>query len=327
MTTWEDVQTVQPVTSKILMNSLQNNRISHAYLIEGMRGTGKSSIAQLLAMTIFCDNPVGIEPCQSCLSCKRIPSRNHPDVHWIEPEGRSITKGQIDRLVKEFEYTGFESNRKVYIISGIESLTTNAANRMLKFLEEPNVETTAILLTENLQAVISTIQSRCQILRLQPLPPAHVEKRLTYLHISEQRARFLGALTNNLDEALALDEEAEVYKMRELALRFMEVLMNQHDERFLWLHQSWINVYSDRNDHDQLLHIILLTMQDVLNSQVDQTYITKVFSHEDSRLEKAQQHYYPKKLLKMIHAVLQARQRLKQNIHPTLLLEDFVLQL
>src|SRR5699024_7627344 len=119
MTTWEAVQTVQPVTSKILMNSFKNNRISHAYLIDGMRGTGKSSIAQLLAMTIFCEDKTQLEPCQTCSSCKRIPSRNHPDVHWIEPEGRSITKGQIDNLVKEFEYTGFESNRKVYIISGI----------------------------------------------------------------------------------------------------------------------------------------------------------------------------------------------------------------
>lgn len=327
MTTWEAVQTVQPVTSKILMNSFENNRISHAYLIEGMRGTGKSSIAQLLAMTIFCEDKMQLEPCQTCSSCKRIPSRNHPDVHWIEPEGRSITKGQIDNLVKEFEYTGFESNRKVYIITGIESLTVNAANRMLKFLEEPNVETTAILLTENLQAVISTIQSRCQILRLQPLPPSHVEKRLTYLHINEQRARFLGALTNNIDEALLLDEEEEVYKMRELAIRLMEGLMTNYEERFLWLHQSWLPAYTDRSEHDQLLHIVLLTMQDILNSQIDDKYITKVFSEEDSRLERAKQHFYPKRLLEMLHAVMEARQRLKQNIHPTLLLEDFVLQL
>src|SRR5699024_782065 len=119
------------------------------------------------------------------------------------------------------------------------------ANRMLKFLEEPNMETTAILLTENLQALISTIQSRCQILSLQPLPPMHLEKRLVQLHISEQRARFLSCLTNDLTEAVTLDEEKEVYKMRDIALRLIEVLMQQYEERFIWLHQSWINVYSD----------------------------------------------------------------------------------
>lgn len=327
MMQWEELQTVQPVTSKILMNSLQQNRVSHAYLIEGMRGTGKLELARLLAMTIFCDNRNEMEPCQTCPSCKRVLSRNHPDVHWVEREGRSITKGQIDGLVKEFVYTGFESNRKVYIISGIESLTVNAANRMLKFLEEPNLQTTAILLTENLQAVIPTIQSRCQILRLQPLPPANVEQRLVYLHISEQRARFLSALTNNLEEALQLDEEAEVYKMREIAVRLIETVMNQHNERFLWMHQSWVNVYQDRKEHDQLLHIVLLVLQDILNHQLDDSYEAKVFAKEDSRLNKACMHFYPKKLLQMMQAVLEARQRLKQNIHPTLLLEDFVLQL
>lgn len=327
MEQWEELQEIQPVTSKILMNSLRNNRISHAYLIEGMRGTGKVETARLLAMTIFCEEKNGIEPCHACPSCKRVISRNHPDVHWIEPEGRSITRGQIDGLVKEFVYTGFESNRKVYIVSGIESLTVNAANRMLKFLEEPNLQTTAILLTENLQAVLPTIQSRCQILHLQPLPPTNVEQRLVYLHISEQRARFLSALTNNLEEAMQLNEEEEVYKMREIAIRLIEMLMNQYAERFIWIHQSWVNIYQDRAEHDQLLHIVLLVMQDILNSQLDETYIAKVFAEEDSRLKKAKMHFYPKRLLQMMQAALEARQRLKQNIHPTLLLEDFVLQL
>src|SRR5690625_944111 len=169
METWQKLKQVQPVATQILMNSLRHDRVSHAYLIQGMRGTGKKTLATLLAMTLFCLNKNGLEPCQTCHECKRIISKNHPDVYWVEPEGQSIKKEQIDDLVKEFSYTTFESNRKIYIISGSELLTINAANRILKFLEEPEIETTAILLTDNLNANIETIQSRCQILNLQQI--------------------------------------------------------------------------------------------------------------------------------------------------------------
>ncbi len=75
MLTWSKLKKVQPVTSKILMNSFQKNRLSHAYLIQGQRGTGKKQIATLIAMTIFCTDKDGIEPCQSCHMCKRILSK------------------------------------------------------------------------------------------------------------------------------------------------------------------------------------------------------------------------------------------------------------
>src|SRR5690625_1851782 len=131
METWDSLIDRQPIVSKILINSIKQNRISHAYLIHGMRGTGKSTIATTLALTIFCESKEGINPCHQCDNCKRIKSGNHPDLHWIDPEGQSIGREQIDLLVKEFSYTGFESNRKVYIMSEIERLTVNAANRLL----------------------------------------------------------------------------------------------------------------------------------------------------------------------------------------------------
>src|SRR5699024_6253095 len=107
MKTWRELEEDQPLATKILTNSIKKHRISNAYLIQGDRGTGKKSLAKLLAMTLFCESSDGLEPCQSCPVCQRVDSGNHPDVHWIEPDGNSIKNDQIKLLRKEFAYTGY----------------------------------------------------------------------------------------------------------------------------------------------------------------------------------------------------------------------------
>src|SRR5699024_8542218 len=186
MKTWEDMNQIQPLASQLLMKSIQKQRISHAYLFQGNRGTGKKDLATLFAKTLFCENIEGVEPCQRCNRCKRIESGNHPDIHWIHPDGNTIKIEQIRRLQEEFTYSGLESTRKIYIITGTETLTLNAANRLLKFLEEPNPKTTALLLTENREAMIPTILSRCQLIDLQPLQPKEFQKKLQESNISPE---------------------------------------------------------------------------------------------------------------------------------------------
>src|SRR5690625_4356267 len=170
-----------------------------------------------MAMTLLCKDRDGVEPCHACHMCRRVLSGNHPDVHWIEPDGQWIKNEQINLLRKEFVYTSMESAKKVYIITKADTLTVNAANRILKFLEEPDMDITAILLTEHLHSIIPTIQSRCQILELQPLDPKNFQQKLIEkTTINEYNARFMSALTNNIDEAIELDEEELVYKIRDL---------------------------------------------------------------------------------------------------------------
>src|SRR5690625_3846185 len=95
MTTWSHFNELQPVASKILMNSIRKGRLSHAYLIQGKRGTGKRQLARLIAQTVFCQQRSPVEPCQRCNHCRRIQSGNFPDLHWIKPEGASIKNEQI----------------------------------------------------------------------------------------------------------------------------------------------------------------------------------------------------------------------------------------
>ncbi|MFP3338975.1 hypothetical protein R0J91_13420, partial [Micrococcus sp. SIMBA_131] len=100
------------------------------------------------------------------------------DLHLIEPEGQSIKIDQIRKLQKEFSYLGVESRKKVYILNHSDRMTTQAANSLLNFIEEPGQMTMAILLTEQKQNILSTIYSRCQVITFQPLSTNGVEEAL-----------------------------------------------------------------------------------------------------------------------------------------------------
>ena len=187
--TWGELEEIQPVALKMIKNSLQKNRLAHAYLFEGIRGTGKRETGMVLAKSLFCLSLLeGCKPCEECTNCRRINHGNHPDIHVVEPDGMSIKKGQIQLLQEEFAKTGVESRQKLYMIIHADRMTVNAANSLLKFLEEPFQQTFAILVTEQVQKILPTILSRCQTISFQPLSSVNLQQRLIEAEIPEHMA-------------------------------------------------------------------------------------------------------------------------------------------
>lgn len=326
MRTWSSISEVQPMASKIITNSIKKDRISHAYLLHGARGTGKEAIAVLIAKVLFCNNKSGVEPCLQCTECKRIDSRNHPDVHWIEPEGQSIKIDQIKNLQKEFTYSGLESAQKVYIIVGADTLTANAANRILKFLEEPSKKTTAIMLTENSHAILPTIRSRCQIIDLKPLNPLQFQKNLLEAGLNEPTARLMSALTNNLDEAIEWSQDEWFAVARKLVVQLIEAFTDNSNDVYLFIHNHWLNHFKEKFQLEQGIDILLLAFKDILYYHLGHME-SLVFFQDNERLERLGMNFSKEKLISILHVLLEARQKLKQNVHPTLVMEQATLQI
>ncbi|UJL46460.1 DNA polymerase III subunit delta' [Virgibacillus sp. NKC19-16] len=327
MKTWSEVAEVQPLASKIVTNSIKKDRISHAYLLQGARGTGKEAIALLLAKDLFCENKTGVEPCNMCNACKRIASGNHPDVHWMEPDGQSIKIEQIRDLQKEFTYSGLESNKKVYVIKGADTLTANAANRILKFLEEPSRQTTAIMLTENSQWIIPTIKSRCQVIDLKPLDPVSFQHRLIEEGMTKGNAVLMSALTNNLDDAFAWNDNEWFATARKLVVQLVRVYTNNPEDVFLFIHNHWVNHFKERNEQEQGLDLLLLAFKDILYYHIGNEDSMVFFAPQNEMLEKAAMTFSQEKLVTVLNAILQAKRNLKQNVHPTLVIEQLTLHI
>lgn len=327
MDKWSVVAKSQPLVSKIITNSIKRDRISHAYLLQGGRGTGKTAIAMLLAKTLFCPNKQGVDPCQTCNVCKRIESRNHPDVHWVEPEGRSIKIDQVQHLQKEFIYSGLESNQKVYVVTHADTLTLNAANRILKFLEEPNQQTTAIMLTENIQSIIPTIRSRCQIIDLQPLNKTRLQDKLMAENVTVSNAKLISALTRDITEALAMNEDAWFAQARKVMLQLVGRYIAHSTDTILFIHQYWLSHFKELEQQELGLDLLLLAFKDILYDQIDHKEACVVYSEDSESLEKARLAFSQERLIHILQMILKAKRKLQQNVNPTLVMEQLTLHI
>jgi DNA polymerase-3 subunit delta' len=327
METWSEMEKIQPLATRIITNSIKKDRVSHAYLLQGARGTGKEAIARLIAKGFFCNEKTGIEACGHCSNCRRIDSGNHPDVHWIEPDGQSIKMDQIKSLQKEFTYSGMESNKKVYIIKGADTLTVNAANRILKFLEEPSKQTIAMMLTENGQAIIPTIRSRCQVIDLKPLQPQTFQQQLMEQGMEKQDAVLISALTNDLNDALKLNESELFAGTRNLVIQLVEVLIKRPKEAYLYIHSDWIPLLKERQEQELGLDLLLLALKDILYMHLEDSKSLVFFTPDNPLLERARMTFTQEQVVQFLRAVFQAKRKLKQNVQPQLVIEQLTLQM
>ena len=197
----------------VLRNALRNDRVPQAYLFSGYEGVGKKFSASMLAKALNCREKED-DACDICISCHKIDSGNHPDVRIIEPEGQFIKIDQIREMQKDVGYKPFEGKRKVYIIDHAETMRPEAANALLKTLEEPSAECLIILVTANVYALLPTVVSRCQFIRFVALG---IEKLIELLiqrtQLAPDRARLIASLSEGCPgRALAMDADDALEK-------------------------------------------------------------------------------------------------------------------
>lgn len=325
--TWTQLEEIQPTVLKMLKNSRVKNRVAHAYLYEGIRGTGKKEIGLLLAKSLFCKQPGdGFLPCENCSNCRRINSGNHPDIHLVEPDGQSIKKGQIHALQEEFSKTGVESKKKLYMITHADRMTVNAANSLLKFLEEPHAETVAILMTEQAQKILPTILSRCQIINFKPLSSVKMVEKLVENGIKPVVAPLIAQLTNNLDEALEISNDDWFAQAQKLVLKLYEMLKKNSLETLVILQENWFVHFKEKEQLDRGLDLLLLVFKDLLYIQLGKPEQV-VYVNEKPRLEQHAMQTSGRRLADQMEATLEAKRKLQANMNPQLLMEELVLKL
>jgi len=158
----------------LLWGALQRGALHHAYLFEGPQGVGKRTVAVRLAMAANCTGAAEVPPCGVCGPCKQIAAGHHPDVIVLEPEADKATAiisvSQVREVVRLAGYHRYNARRRFVIVDPAEAMPPSAANALLKTLEEPPEGTGFVLVATHASALLSTIVSRCQRVRLHAVP-------------------------------------------------------------------------------------------------------------------------------------------------------------
>lgn len=205
---------------QLLKGHLINDQLRHAYLFTGPDGIGKRTIAVRFAQAINCpqtENPG--QPCLNCRSCRQIDKFNHPDIRIVESveQEDSLKVEQIRELQVQLALAPYQARYKIALLLRFEEATNQAQNALLKTLEEPPSQVILLLTAESAENLLPTITSRCEILRLRPLPLEFVRKGLQEKWgVSAEEAEILAHLSSGRPGyALSLYQQPEALKQRQ----------------------------------------------------------------------------------------------------------------
>jgi DNA polymerase III subunit delta' len=160
----------QPQAVEFLKRAAAQARVAHAYLFSGPEGVGKRTTALAFAQALNCLEPREGEACGACAPCRKIAAANHPDVLLMEPEGQAFKIDQVrEVLQRNLRWKPLEGRTRVFVLDQADALTAEAANSLLKALEEPPDAVVIVLITSQPFALLPTIRSRCQEVRFRPL--------------------------------------------------------------------------------------------------------------------------------------------------------------
>ena len=250
----------------LLDYSLKNNAIAHAYLIVGPRHVGKGTLASNLAQALNCDGPE--LPCGQCRSCQRILEGKHADITPIGLDSKTeIGIDDIRGLQRIANLPPYEGKYKVFIIDDAEYLSTEAANSLLKILEEPPQSVVWLLLVAEEEHLLPTIISRCQRLELKPVPSEQVQEALVNSYgIETNRAKLLAQLCRGrLGWALSALANDDILEQRSQRIdRLVSLLTASLDQRFAYAQELASQFSQNRRTGAEIIKIWLDWWRDLM---------------------------------------------------------------
>ena len=308
-----------------MKHAIEMDKVSHAYIISGEKGSGKKLLADLFAQTLQCERK-GTEPCMECQSCKQALSLNQPDIiRVIHEKPNTISVEDIRTQINgDIMIRPYSSPYKIYIVDEAEKLSVQAQNALLKTIEEPPVYAVLLLLTTNAGMLLQTIRSRCVILELKPVSSPMVKNYLMeQLEVPEYHADICTAFAQgNVGKAKRLALSDSFSEMLEHALHLVKYI---HDMEVVDMISDLKRINTYKMEINDYLDLLTVWYRDVLMFKATRDEDSLIFSHElISIREKAQKSSY-EGLECIIKSLEKAKIRLNANVNFDMALELLLL--
>ena len=229
----DDFKESQFIAYSLLTNVIKNNKLSHAYLIDANNYEGSFDFVLAFIKSILCHNHhTNNTSCGDCNLCQRIQNHNYPEIKIIESESSIIKKEQLLELQSEFSRSSIEGNYRIYIIKDCDKMNKQASNCLLKFLEEPVPGIIAILITNHFSRLLSTIVSRCQIIRL---------NHIVSLECNSTLENFAIISCDSKEDIAAFLEDETKKNLIETVLAFINYFEENGLDILIYMKKLWVS--------------------------------------------------------------------------------------
>lgn len=256
---------------------IKQNKLSHLYLINGLKGSGKLKLAYKVSSILLCENKDNVDKVYN-----KIINNNHPNVYYIEPEGTTIKKEQILNLQEEFSKTSLYGGPRVYIINYADKLNKSSANSLLKFLEEPDANNVyGFLLTENKDLIIKTIKSRAQIINLKRIDKEEIKSKLKEnIEIDKRYIDILAEITQNSNDAVNIANMPETEEIVNLIEKISKYWCNDKANFKIVFEKGLEKTIQSRNAYKVFSELLFLFFMDIIHYKFNEP-ITYEFIREN----------------------------------------------
>lgn len=305
-----------------LQAALEQHRLAHAYLFDGPDGVGKKLVAQTVARAFLCERGIG---CGSCASCTKMAAGSHPDCYLLEPDGAAIKIDQVRALQPQLALRAFTGRGKVCLIDGAELMTREAANALLKTLEEPTSDTLIILISSRPESLLETIRSRCQRIRFTRLARQDIARYLEQaLTLSAAEATVLAAVADgSLGKALGEYQDLYLKKRAEL-IQSLSALSSTSSIQAFELAQT---LKTEKDLIGEILTIFDTYFRDLLLYQHGQPLDQLINQDLLPLIREQSQQLSTSQLITKLGAVATARTYLQRNVNLHLTMDHMLMQI
>jgi DNA polymerase III subunit delta' len=313
-----------------LRRAVERDKLPHALLFAGPADVGKRAFAVELAKGLLCDRPSGVEACDACPSCLRVSAGEHLDVRVFAPEGTFVKIAQMRELAREAFQTPFEGRRRVLIVDQAHALREEAANAILKTLEEPPPTTVIVLVTDQPYAMLATIRSRCRTLHFSPVEADEIERFLAanYRRPAEDTRLLARVAAGRVGRALATDLSVYRERRKEM-LALVDVLAGTCDRLRLMKAAQFLADAGkkDKAEFDERIEIFRLVCRDVYGLALGEPPESIANVDVTLRLQQIASAVTPARVARWVEAFDGLAKQLRQNVNRQLALEAIFLGL
>lgn len=320
MTSFKDVVGHNDII-KYIQSAVTADQVSHAYIMNGPKGSGKKLLSMLFATTLLCEAK-GAEPCNKCHSCIQAESGNHPDIIRVTHEKpNTISVDDIREQVNNtIDIKPYQGPYKIYIIEQADLMTVQAQNAILKTIEEPPAYAIIMLLTENADTLLPTITSRCVMLKLRNIKDALIKKYLMEkLEVPDYKADMCTAFAQgNLGRAIMLANSEHFNEIRDEAVQLLKYI---HEMDVSEIVKAVTRIAAYKLEITDYLDIIMIWYRDVLLYKATKEMDKVVFKDQMSAIKEQAKNSSYEGIELILSSIEKAKVRLKANVNFDLVME------